>query len=37
MPILLAISHIAPVFDVQYLGDYASIEPLVNEYQMFAN
>ena len=29
MAILLAILHIAPFFDVQYIGDYASIEPLV--------
>ena len=29
MAILLAISHVALFFDVQYLGDYASIEPLV--------
>ena len=29
MAILLAISHVAPRFDVQYFGDYASIEPLV--------
>ena len=26
MAILLAISHVVPFFDVQYIGDYASIE-----------